>query len=171
VMGMFKLRVNATSSSDGFRTTISTKFVSVHGGTPVGEHASDDNVLDGAFDRTTSSNTTHNARYDAIMDGIEIVALYVSAVLAHETGHSLGLAPNSPPKTGLFGWAHRSNTFTEATTSLPNTSGHLNFGSPRAIMAPAVSFSAAVRTGTEFMRFNPLFVAHLRRRVIYDEGR
>jgi hypothetical protein len=169
MLGMMKLRVNA--SSGAFRDKVSTKFVTIHGGTPVGEDVSDDNVLAGSFDRTTSTNTTHNARYDAIMDGVETVALYVSAVLAHETGHSLGLAPDSAPKTGLFGWAHRNNTFTEATTASPNTSAHLNFGSPRNIMAAAVSFTAAVRTGTEFTRFNPLYLAHLRRRVIYDEGR
>ena len=169
LMGMMKLRVNG--SSDSFRTTVATQFVTIHGGTPVGEHASDDDVLAGSFDRTTSTNTTHSARHDAIMDGIESVALYVSAVLAHETGHSLGLAPDSAPKTGLFGWAHRDNSFTEATTASPNTSSHLNFGSPRNIMAATISYSAAARTGTEFMRFNPLYLAHLRRRVIYDEGR
>ncbi len=171
LMGMFKLQVNNAGTTDVFRTRISTKFVAIHGGTPVGEHASDDDVLAGSFDRTTSTNTTHNTRYDDIMDAVETVALYVSTVLAHEVGHSLGLVPNSAPKTGLFGWAHRNNTFTAATSTSPNTSSHLNFGPPRSIMAPAVSMTVAVRTGADFMRFNPLLLAHLRRRVIYDEGR
>jgi hypothetical protein len=144
--------------------------VTVHGGTPVGQHASDDDVLARSFDRTTSTDTTHNARYDAIFDAIEAAALYVSSVTAHEIGHSTGLTPDGAPKTGLFGDARRENTFTEATSTTPNTQGHLDFiGND--IMPAGSTIDDTLLTGTEFERFNPLDRAYLRGRLIYDEGK
>ena len=71
---MMKYNVNASTTSF-FSKTISSKLVTIHGGTPAGEDASDDDVLAGTFDRTNSSNSTHNARYDVIMDAIEVLAL------------------------------------------------------------------------------------------------
>jgi hypothetical protein len=144
--------------------------VTIHGGTPVGEHASDDDVTAGSFDRTTSTNATHNARYDAIMEAIEAVALYTSTVLAHEIGHAVGLVENGAPKTGLFGNAHYNNTFTEATSAAPNTSGHMDYlGND--LMGVSSSFDDAVRTGADFQRFSPMNRAHLLRRLGYDEGK
>ena len=171
LMGMFKLLVNAGSGHQ-FRDDISSVFVAVYGGTPVGEDSNDDEVLAGTFDRSSDGNTDEqNDRYDEIEDAIETIALYVSVIAAHEVGHSLGLVPDGAPKAGLFGWAHRDNTFTISTTTTPNTSHHMIFAEPKNIMAALVSFSRAVGTGTEFKRFNPLIIAYLRRRAIHDEGR
>ena len=167
---MLKREVNGFPSRP-FVTKISAKFVAIHGGTPVGEHASDDDVLAGAFDRSTSANTTHNARYDDIMDAVELVALYLSATAAHEIGHSVGVVADGPPKTGQFGGAHENNVFTDATSTNKNTSGHLSLAGMNNLMATGSNFSLMSRTGTEFQRFAPHVMGYLLRRVIYDEGR
>jgi hypothetical protein len=169
LLSMMKYRVNSGTGSY-FGSVVSTQLVTIHGGTPVGEHASDDDVTAGSFDRTTSTNATHNARYDAIMEAIEAVALYTSTVLAHEIGHAVGLVENGAPKTGLFGNAHYNNTFTEATSAAPNTSGHMDYlGND--LMGVSSSFDDAVRTGADFQRFSPMNRAHLLRRLGYDEGK
>jgi len=153
-----------------FMAKISTPFVAIHGGIPVGEDVSDDDVLAGSFDRTTSSNAVFNARYDAILDAVEHAALYTSVLLAHEIGHSLGLVADGPPKTGLFGAAHYNNTFTEATSLTPNTAKHLDYlGND--LMAGSTTFDATTYTGSAFKRFSPLDVAYLRNRLLHDEGK
>ncbi|MEN8150303.1 MAG: Ig-like domain-containing protein, partial [Planctomycetota bacterium] len=170
VASMLKREVNGYPSRPFFGK-ISAKFVTIHGGTPVGEHASDDDVLADTFDRLTSTDTTHNVRYDEIMDAVELVALYLSATAAHEIGHSLGVVADGAPKTGQFGGAHHGNAFTDATSLNPNTSGHLSVAGLNNLMATGSNFSLMSRTGTEFQRFAPHVHAYLVRRVIYDEGR
>ncbi len=169
LMGALENNVNGFNGSL-IRVTVTDKFVAVYGGTPVGEHASDDNVLAGTFDRTTSVNTTHNARYDDIMAAVDLLALFASSTLAHEVGHSTGLVANGAPKTGLFGDAHENNTFTEATSLNTNTSGHLDFVG-QDIMAAAGSFLDDTATGSNFARFNPMIRAFLRNRLVHDEGK
>ena len=169
--GMLKLQVNSDTTNSVFGSRVSAKFVAIHGGTPVGEDALDDDVLAGTFDRTSASNTSaQNARYDAIQDAVELTALYAGAVTAHEVGHSTGLVEDGAPKRGLFGNAHFSNAFTEATSTSTNTSHHLNFlGND--IMAASTDFESAVVTGTDFKRFSPMDIAYLRNRLVYDEGK
>src|SRR6185503_6509922 len=103
------------------RSRISNKFVTVYGGTPAGEGSLDDVVLAGTFVRANGS-AAQQARYDDLMDAIELVASYAAAVRAHEVGHATGLVMNKivggvpgdgAPKTGLFGNARYGNTFTE----------------------------------------------------------
>lgn len=171
LLGMFK-RQAASASTTSWRERLLNKFVSGStGGTPVGESSDDDDVLAGTFSRSSGSNTSaQNARYDAIMDGIEVVALYASAVLAHEVGHSVGLVGDGPPKTGLFGNAHYNNTFTEATSTNTNTSKHLDFLGAD-IMSASVAVESTLVTGSDFMRFNPLDLGYLLNRILFDEGR
>jgi len=170
IASMLKREVNGYPSRPFFGK-ISAKFVAIHGGTPVGEDASDDDVLADTFDRATSTNTTHNVRYDEVMDAVELVALYLSATAAHEIGHSLGVVADGAPKTGQFGGAHHGNVFTDATSTNPNTSGHLSLAGSNNLMATGSNFSLMSRTGTEFQRFARHVHAYLTRRVIYDEGR
>ena len=176
LMGMMKLQVNNSTTNSIFGSRISARFVAIHGGTPAGEGSLDDDVLAGSFDRTAGGNTAAmNTRYDQIMDAVELVALYTSAVAAHEVGHSTGVAANNGsgtgnPKTGLFGNAHFNNTFTEATSGNPNTSFHLDFiGND--IMAASTSFETGVVTGADFKRFSPMDFAYLRNRLVYDEAK
>ncbi len=173
ILGVFCMTLFKQNVDDGslFQQRVSERFVAIHGGTPVGEHAEDDAVLAGTFDRTASGNTaTQNTRYDEIQDAIELCVLGATAVAAHEVGHSLGLVENGAPKTGLFGGAHYSNSFTEATSTDTNTSHHLDFlGND--IMAAATSFQTSTYTGADFKRFSPLDIAYLLNRLLYDEGR
>ncbi len=177
LLGMLKGDVNVRNDDGGgnptepFFRAVSAKFVAIHGGTPVGEHASDDDVLADTFDRATSGSSTHNARYDDIMDAVEVVALQASSVAAHEIGHSLGLVPDGAPKKGLFGGAHEENPFTRATSLSPNTSHHLAFAGMNNLMAAASSTDERMRTGTGFQRFCPPAIAWLRRILIHDEAK
>lgn len=157
-------------NAGSFRSLFADNFVTLFGGTPVGEHASDDDVLAGTFDRTTSVNATHNTRYDEIIDGIDFVALLISAVTAHEIGHSTGLVQSGAPKTGLFGGAHLNNTFSEATSSNPNTTSHLDVVGP-SIMQPKTNVTTDSASGASFSRFNTMIRAYLLGRLVHDEGK
>ncbi len=131
--------MNLSTTGTTWGSRVLKNFQTAKSGTPIGEGSLDDDVLAGTFDRTAAGNTqAMNDRYDAIMTAIEDSALSVSSIVAHEIGHALGLVPDGGPKTGLFGNAPRSNTFTEATASLPNTPWHLNaIGND--VMSPASS--------------------------------
>lgn len=171
VINMMKFSMNSSTSLSTWGARVLANFQTAKGGTPIGEHADDPTVLAGTFDRTAQGNTqAQNDRYDAIMDAIEASAASVSGVNAHEIGHSLGLVPDGAPKTGLFGNAHRNNTFTEATSGSPNTTGHLDhLGND--IMAPSSSVDERLATGTDFQRFNPFDQGYLERKQVHDEGR
>ena len=150
---------------------VTARFLTPKGGTPVGEGTSDHVVLAGTFDRTSGSNTVaENDRYDRIMDAIELAAMSVSGVTAHEIGHSVGLVPDASPKTGFFGNAHYTNTFTDATSGSPNTSHHLNYVG-NDVMAPASSVDDRTATGSDVMRFSPMDMNYLLHRQVHDEGK
>lgn len=170
-LNVFKSVANVSTTGTTWGATVLAKLVAAKGGTPAGESADDDDVLAGTFDRASGSNTSaQNTRYDVLMDAIEMAALSVTGVGAHEMGHSVGLVANGPPKTGLFGFARRENAFTEATASFPNTSSHLDFlGND--IMAPSSSVDERTATGSDFQRFNPLDLNYLLHRQVHDEGK
>ena len=171
---MLKSRLGDSQTPSGnpypFAARVLDPFGAPYGGTPVGEHASDDDVLADSFDRSTSANTTHNDRYDAIHDAIETVALFCTSAVAHEIGRASGLIPNGGPKTGLFGHAHRDNDFTDATSTMLNVSNHIYWAGMNNLMAPDGTFHEKIRTGSDFRRFSPLALAWLRGRVLHDEG-
>jgi len=172
-INMAKSVMNVSVTGTTWGAKVLAKFQTAKGGTPIGEGSLDDDVLAGSYDRTSASTSNTQAmkdRYDAIMDAIELSALSASSVCAHEIGHSLGLVPDAGPKTGFFGNAPNSNTFTEATAAFPNTSIHLNYlGND--IMSPASSIDQRSATGTDFMKFSPFDRDYLLRRQVYDEGR
>ncbi len=169
-INMFKATMNVSTTLTSWGVRVTGKFQTAKGGAPVGEHSLDDNVLAGSFNRAAGGNTQQeNDRYDDIYDAIEASAMSVSGVLAHEMGHGVGTTANGSPKTGSFGWAHRNNTFTEATSGSPNTGRHIDYlGND--IMAPASSVDDRISTGTDFQSFNPYDDGYLRHRQVYDEG-
>jgi hypothetical protein len=171
VVNSFKFSMNSSPTLSEWGARVLASFQAQKGGTPIGQDPNDGVVLAGAFQRSSPSNTAaQNLRYDAIMDAIEAAALSVSAVTAHEIGHSSGLLPDVGPKTGLFGNAHRSNTFTEATSASPNTTHHLDLVG-NDVMSPASSTDERLITGTGFQRFGPYDDGYLRHRLIHDEGK
>jgi len=169
-INMFKATMNVSPTLTAWGTRVTGKFQAAKGGTPVGEHSLDDDVLAGSFNRAAGGNPpAQNDRYDDIMDAIEASAMSVSGVVAHEMGHGVGTTANGAPKKGSFGWAHRDNTFTEATSGSPNTGRHIDYVG-NDIMAPASSSDDRMSTGTDFQSFNPYDDGYLRHRQVYDEG-
>ncbi|MCE9635562.1 MAG: Ig-like domain-containing protein [Planctomycetes bacterium] len=170
-INMFKALANVSRTGTDWGVAVTARFLTAKGGTPVGEGTSDHIVLAGSFDRTSGSNTVaENDRYDRIMDAIELAAMSVSGVTAHEIGHSVGLVPDASPKTGFFGNAYYTNTFTDATVSAPNTTHHLNFVG-NDVMGPSSSVDDRTATGTDAMRFNPMDMNYLLHRQVHDEGK
>src|SRR5262249_23508639 len=128
-INMAKAVMNVSVTGTTWGAKVLKNFQTAKGGTPIGEGSLDDDVLAGTYDRPWSPASNTQAmkdRYDQIMDAIEMSALSVSSVTAHEMGHSMGLLPDAGPKTGFFGNAPYTNTFTEAVPSFPNTPNHLN---------------------------------------------
>jgi hypothetical protein len=72
------------------------------GGTPVGAHPVDSIVLDPGFD-PGSGTPEQVARYQQVQTAIQAFADALGSIVAHETGHALGLVPAGPPGGGLFG--------------------------------------------------------------------
>jgi hypothetical protein len=72
------------------------------GGTPVGEHPLDVIVLDAGFDPQLAS-AEERARAKLIDWALYAFADALGTIVAHETGHALGLVPPGPPGGGLYG--------------------------------------------------------------------
>ena len=72
------------------------------GGVPVGEHPLDATVLAPGFDPGTAS-PAELARYDLVQAAIQGFADMLGSIVAHETGHALGLVPAGAPGGGLYG--------------------------------------------------------------------
>lgn len=72
------------------------------GGTPVGAHLLDPIVLDPLFDPETAT-PEQLARYQQVQTAIQAFADVLGSIVAHETGHALGLVPAGVPGGGLFG--------------------------------------------------------------------
>lgn len=72
------------------------------GGTPVGEHPLDPIVLAPAFDPGLAT-PEELARYDAIQAAIQGFGDALGTIVAHESGHALGLVQPGTPGGGLFG--------------------------------------------------------------------
>ncbi len=126
-------------------------------GTPVGEHALDDDVLADDFDRLAAGNTTaENQRYDRIWIAIHAWGRSVAVVAAHEIGHSLGMCANGAPPAGLFG------NVTGPAFAGPYTNS-FHFDSPgNNIMASSLAFAPSINSGPTGYRFNELEIAYLR---------
>jgi hypothetical protein len=125
------------------------------GGTPIGGVANDDSRVAG---------TLTDARGTTITTAIRRFARAAAVVLAHECGHSMGLVKDGAMPTGLYGGDP---------VNFPNsTSGHIALSAlfpagSQEVMAPSISFDAALSSSTAF---NPLNLAYLRERVIQDDN-
>jgi len=136
------------------------------GGTPVGADPLDAAVLDPGFDPGQASPEAL-ARHAAIFGAIEAFAGALGTVVAHETGHALGLVEPGLPGGGLFGGtsgtklAH--NVEADGTT-VPSAPYLMNPGN-------TFTFSKlAGINGQPLPYLRPLNHAYLRDRVVQDPG-
>jgi hypothetical protein len=74
------------------------------GGTPVGEHPLDAIILDPGFD-PGSATPEELARFEDVDGAIQRYADALGTIIAHETGHALGLVEPGAPGLGLHGGA------------------------------------------------------------------
>jgi len=135
------------------------------GGIPVGEHALDATVLAPGFDPGTAS-PVELARYDLVQAAIQGFADMLGSVVAHETGHALGLVPIGAPGGGLYGGtggAELNHDVTPAGVS-PTANYLMNAGN-------TFSFARlAGLNGNALPYFRPLDYAYLRDRVVIDSA-
>ena len=160
-----RLAINYAASSTFAATFDPLISANGRGGTPVGTDNLDGTVLAGSFNYS-SGTTAQKARFDLIMTAIDRYALRFSHTGAHEIGHSTGLVPDGAPPTGLFGNAHPSSPF--IATAEDTTTGHIDTAGPN-IMQAGATFEEAIATGSDFCLFEPLSLAYLLRRMIYDQ--
>lgn len=124
------------------------------GGTPIGGDAQDAARIAGSV-TDGRATTIHNA--------INRFARFIAVVVAHETGHSMGLVKNGAMPAGLYGGdptnfpGSNSEHIRMPTTVFP--SGSVN------VMSPALNFELAQNGHTAF---NSLNLAYLRERALYN---
>ncbi len=162
-LGVFVLTVLDNTNGLGgpsttlFRQTydaLRTEIIGVPIGMPIGGDGQDAARLAG---------TVNDARTTTINNAISRMARFIAVVLAHETGHSMGLVKNGAMPTGLYGG--------DATNFPGSNSEHIRMptslfpsGSVN-VMSPSLNFELAQSSNTSF---NTLNLAYLRERVLYN---
>jgi hypothetical protein len=130
-------------------------------GTPLGDHALDGAAMDPDYAPVPSDDpilVERHALYTLLLD---LFGRAIAATLAHEIGHSLGLVPPGPPPRGLF-------------AEMPGLSLTVHDIPDWHIDTPGLNImqTGAVTNWVEAigqtMRFNPLCLAYLRRRLVVD---
>jgi hypothetical protein len=153
------IRAGATSS---FRATFAPFIpqlmsgVPAAPGVPIGEASQDADRLRGNL---------NDARTTRIDNAIRGIARAAAVVIAHECGHSMGLVANGAMPLGLYGndsvnfpgSGSGANLHIETPGLFPN--GAQN------VMSASISYDSAIHPSTGF---NPLNLAYLRERVLYD---
>lgn len=135
------------------------------GGVPVGQHLLDPIVLAAGFDRGTAP-PDQVARYDLIQNAIDVIGRALGSILAHETGHALGLVPPGPPGGGLYGGSSGTNYAHDLTPAgaAPPENYLMKAG-------PTFTFSKlSGLAGEPLPFFSPLDFAYLRDRVILNSS-
>ena len=113
------------------------------GGTPAGSHAQDSVVLRTTFNQATATSE-QLARRQFVVRAIDDWARAIGTVLAHETGHAVGLvAPGAAP-SGLFG----------------DSSLHNANASAAEVMAASVGYEAMVSLQYAFRDTDAAYMRH-----------
>jgi hypothetical protein len=161
--GIFPRELTAYQSQAAFRQSFDP-LMPARGGTAVGEHALDAIVLDPGFD-PGSATPEELARYTDITTAMQRFADALGSIVAHETGHALGLVPPGRPGVGLFGgqlgpeFIHDVESdlvTTPAANYLMNQGGSFNFAKLAGLSGHPLPF------------FRALDYAYLRDRVMLD---
>ncbi|MBN1944761.1 MAG: hypothetical protein JW797_03750 [Bradymonadales bacterium] len=129
-------------------------------GIPVGEADMDAEIFSEQFDYQAADYATR-MRYSRIRLVIELMIKGVSALVAHEMGHSLGLvAPGAPP-SGLFG-----GVYDPAWMSSESNSTHIDTFGLNVMQTGGSLMADPTGILDEEVTFYPLNLAYLRGRVI-----
>lgn len=99
--GIFPRELLVYQNQYAFQTTFDPLMPS-RGGIPVGEHPLDPIVLAAGFD-PGSATAEELARWNAISTAVQRFADALGSIVAHETGHALGLVAPGRPGVGLHG--------------------------------------------------------------------
>jgi hypothetical protein len=136
---------------------------SAAGGAPVGTDPLDAVVLDPSFD-PASATPEELDRWDTIQTAIDAFASALGTVIAHESGHALGLVPGGAPGIGLYGGTSGANTNHNVTPSgaAPAQNLVMNAGSTYTFA------KLAGLDGQPLALLRPLNHAYLRDRVLVD---
>ena len=160
--GIFPRHLLAFSSSSTFQALIDPLRPAA-GGTPVGGDPLDAIVLDPGFDPATATSE-ELARRDAIDAAVGLFADALGSIVAHETGHALGLVAPAAPGVGLYG----GQTGAEFTHNvMPDGSSPIG----NYLMNAGNTFSLdklAGRAGHSRPGLRPLNFAYLRDRAVID---
>jgi hypothetical protein len=163
----------ATYRDSALYQKIRSPFDSAKGGLPIGSDPRDAAVLAriaargaGPGDRDKSAQRP-NEREEAISNAVRVLGDALGTIMAHETGHALGLVPEGAPGVGLFGgstpdeYAHN----LEVDGTRPTQPWLMNPGR-------SLSFEDLAGLGEAGeLVFRPLNYAYLRDRVVLIEGR
>lgn len=134
------------------------------GGTPVGEHPLDAEILAAGFD-PKSASATAASRHDKLAFLVENLGRLAGALTAHEIGHSLGLVASGPPPHGLFGGeSNASFVYGPRTTKVHIDTPGFNVMEAGPGSAPGVALQPA--RYLTMPAFNELNLAYLRGRVL-----
>jgi hypothetical protein len=146
-----------------FRRTFDP-LIPASGGTPVGSHSLDAEVLAKDFSLSDASHAAQE-RFVVLMEAFDVFVQAVAVATAHEVGHMLGLTAPGPVPRGHFGGTHSDlanhNTTSDGNAALGNS-----------VMNRGGSFSLASIAGREghpLPRFRPLSWAYLHNRIVRNE--
>jgi hypothetical protein len=160
--GVFPREILMYAGQAEFQSTIDPLRPAA-GGVPVGTHPADAVVLDPAFDPTAPGiPSSYLDRHLQVRTAVEAFAAALGTVIAHETGHALGLVPEGAPGVGLYGGAsggaYAHNVMPDGSlpdqTWLMNQGGQFDFA------------ELAAMSGEPPAEFRPLNHAYLRDRVV-----
>ncbi|MDY0062690.1 MAG: hypothetical protein RBU45_22965 [Myxococcota bacterium] len=132
------------------------------GGTPIGQHPADAEILAPGFDPTLAQGEAAS-RGALLVLALDLLGRGLAALTAHEIGHSLGLVAYGPPPGGLFGGEvngeFAAGPFTDAHIDTPGFN----------LMQQGFALQGM---GMELLGAEPFFeelsLAYLQRRLIVD---
>jgi hypothetical protein len=146
-----------------FRRTFDP-LIPAAGGTPVGAHSLDAEVLAKDFSLSAAGRTARR-RFVVLMEAFDIFVQAVAVAAAHEVGHMLGLTAPGPVPRGHFGGTH-------GNLANHNVTPDGNAAQGNFVMNRGGSFSLASIAGREghpLPRFRALSWAYLHNRIVRNE--
>lgn len=158
--GVFPQAIDNLFAGNANYQTIFGAIDSDLGGIPVGESPLDAIVLAPGFDLGTATSE-ETLRFWKILNASAFFARTVATVVAHETGHLVGLVAHGPTPAGLFGGSTGAKTDhnVTATGGTPSENFLMNAGS-------SFSFEEMTGlTGVPLPVFRPLALAYLKGRI------